>query len=82
MEQDALAEEQDAPASKQDDAERCVDLSASESDDTGLEAKENADAWTADDAKSGPHLADDERKEAEAEAWQPAAVEAEAEAEG
>ena len=62
--------------------ERCVDLSASESDDTGLEAKENADAWTADDAKSGPHLADDERKGAEAEAWQPAAEEAEAEAEG
>ena len=62
--------------------ERCVDLSASESDDTGLEAKENADAWTAGDAKSGTHLADDERKEAEAEAWQPAAAEAEAEAEG
>ena len=82
MEQDALAEEQDAPASKQDDAERCVDLSVSESDDTGLEAKENADAWTAGDAKSGTHLADDERKEAEAEACPPAAAEAEAEAEG
>ena len=82
MEQDALAEEQDAPASEQDDAERCVDLSASESDDTGLEAKENADAWTAGDAKSGTHLADDERKEAEAEACQPAVAEAEAEAEG
>ena len=55
-------------------------MSASESDDTGLEAKENADAWTAGDAKSGTHLADDERKEAEAEAaWQPAAAGAEAE---
>ena len=62
--------------------ERCVDLSASESDDTGLEAKENADAWIAGDAKSGPHHADDEMKEAEAEAWQPAAEAVGAEAEG
>ena len=62
--------------------ERCVDLSASESDDTGLEAKENADAGTAADAKNGTHHADDERKEAEAEACQPAVAEAEAEAEG
>ena len=54
-------------------------MSASENDDTELEAKENADAWTAGDAKSGTHLADDERKEAEAEAWQPAEAEAEAE---
>ena len=60
--------EQDAPASEQDDVERCVGLSASENDDTELEAKENADAWTAGDAKSGTHLADDERKEAEEEA--------------
>ena len=60
--------------------ERCVDLSASESDDTELEAKANADVWIAGDAKSGTHHADDERKEAEAEAaWQPAAAGAEAE---
>ena len=62
--------------------ERCVGLSASENDDTELEAKENADAWTAGDAKNGTHHADDERKEAEAEAWQPAAEAAGAEAEG
>ena len=43
---------------------------------------ENTDAWTAGDAKSGTHLADDERKEAEAEAWQPAAEAAGAEAGG
>ena len=59
--------------------ERCVGLSASENDDTELEAKENADVWTAGGAKNGTHLADDERKEAEAEAWQPAVAEAEAE---
>ena len=74
--------EQDAPASEQDDEERCVDWSASESDDTELEAKANVDAWTAGDAQNGTHLADDERKEAEAEAWQPAAEAAGAEAEG
>ena len=53
----------------------------SESDDTEPEAKENADDGNAGDAKTGTHLADDERKEAEAgaEAWQPAAAEAEAE---
>ena len=62
--------------------ERCVDLSASESDDTELEVKANADVWTAGDAKNETHLADDERKEAAAEAWQPAEAGAEAEAEG
>ena len=74
--------EQDAPASEQDDVERCVGLSASENDDIELEAKENADAWIAGDAKSGTHHADDEMKEAEAEAWPPAAEAAGAEAEG
>ena len=60
--------------------ERCVGLSASENDDTELEAKENADVGTAGDAKNGTHHADDERKEAEEEAeWQPAAAEEEAE---
>ena len=44
-------------------------MSASENDDTELEAKENADVWIAGDAKSGTHHADDEMKEAEAEAW-------------
>ena len=72
--------EQDAPASEQDDVERCVGLSASENDDTELEAKENADVGTAGDAQNGTHHADDERKEAEEEAaWQPAAAGAEAE---
>ena len=59
--------------------ERCVGLSASENDDTELEAKENADAGTAGDAKNGTHHADDERKEAEEAEWQPAAAEEEAE---
>ena len=60
--------------------ERCVGLSASENDDTELEAKENADVGTAGDAQNGTHHADDERKEAEEEAeWQPAAAEEEAE---
>ena len=54
----------------------------SESDDTEPEAKENADDGNAGDAKTGTHLADDERKEAEAEAWQPAAEAAGAEAGG
>ena len=57
-------------------------MSASENGDIELEAKANVDVWTAGDAKNGTHLADDERKEAEAEAWHPAEAEAEAEAEG
>ena len=55
-------------------------MSASESDDTGTEAKENADVENAGAAMSGTYLADDGRKEAEAAAaaWQPVAEEAEA----
>ena len=79
---DALAEEQAAPELEQDDVERRVGSSASENDDTDPAASENADAGNAGDAKNWTHRADDERKEAEAEAAAPQPVAEEAEAEG
>ena len=81
-EHNALAEEQAAPASEQDDAERCVGSSASENDDAEPAGSENADAGNAGDAKSRTPHADGERKEAEAEAAAPQPVAEEAEAEG
>ena len=74
-------EEQAAPETEQNDEERRVGSSASENDDAEPAASENADAGNAGDAKEWTHLADDERKEAEAEAaaLQPVVEEAEAE---